>query len=90
MLEHLFSPRAIVNHVHLREIKEKALKIRYNLGSIASVDPGLSVQLRQGVYLYQEEDGCKIGSSYCLLFVGARCFLMSDHALVRNNRPNSR
>lgn len=28
--------------------------------------------------------------SYSLLFVIARCFLVSDHALVGNNRPQGR
>lgn len=32
----------------------------------------------------------KKGSSHYLLFVGARCFLMLDHALMRHNRPHGR
>lgn len=61
--------------------------MRYNLGSITSVDRVLP-QLRQGVFLYQWEDGYKINYSYGLCFVGARCFLMLDHALMGNNRSH--
>lgn len=50
----------------------------------------LSLALRQWVYVYQEEDGCKAVPSYCLLFIGARCFLMLDHAQMGNNRPHGR